>query len=151
MNGPLVMPSDLASCMSILRPLSERRRIPPGIIRKLSNPMVRFWTNPSCLFRCIRVMASLTLRNIHKSFGNTAVLSGIDLDVADGEFAVIVGPSGCGKSTLLRTIAGLEEIDQGTIKIGETDVSRLPPSERGIAMVFQSYALYPHMTVYDNM
>lgn len=96
-------------------------------------------------------MASLTLRNIHKSFGKTAVLSGIDLDVADGEFAVIVGPSGCGKSTLLRAIAGLEEIDKGTIKIGETDVSRLPPSERGIAMVFQSYALYPHMTVYDNM
>ncbi|MEP7154066.1 MAG: sn-glycerol-3-phosphate ABC transporter ATP-binding protein UgpC, partial [Nitrospira sp.] len=96
-------------------------------------------------------MASLTLRNIHKSFGKTAVLSGIDLDVADGEFAVIVGPSGCGKSTLLRTIAGLEEIDQGTIKIGETDVSRLSPSERGIAMVFQSYALYPHMTVYANM
>lgn len=113
--------------------------------------MVRFWMNPSCLFPCICVMASLTLRNIHKSFGKTAVLSGIDLDVADGEFAVIVGPSGCGKSTLLRTIAGLEEIDQGTIKIGETDVSRLSPSERGIAMVFQSYALYPHMTVYDNM
>ncbi|WP_447964622.1 ABC transporter ATP-binding protein [Nitrospira sp. Ecomares 2.1] len=96
-------------------------------------------------------MASLSLRNIHKSFGKTAVLSGIDLDVADGEFTVIVGPSGCGKSTLLRTVAGLEEIDKGTIKIGEIDVSRLPPSERGIAMVFQSYALYPHMTVYANM
>jgi multiple sugar transport system ATP-binding protein len=107
--------------------------------------------NPSCLFLCICVMASLTLRNIHKSFGSTAVLSGIDLDVADGEFAVIVGPSGCGKSTLLRAIAGLEAIDKGTINIGETDVSRLSPSERGIAMVFQSYALYPHMTVYDNM
>jgi multiple sugar transport system ATP-binding protein len=113
--------------------------------------MVRFWTNPSCLFPCICVMASLTLRNIHKSFGKTAVLSAVDLDVADGEFAVIVGPSGCGKSTLLRTIAGLEDIDEGTIKIGETDVSRLSPSERGIAMVFQSYALYPHMTVYENM
>ena len=113
--------------------------------------MVRFWTNLSCLFPCIRVMASLTLRNIHKSFGNTAVLSGIDLDVADGEFAVIVGPSGCGKSTLLRAIAGLEEIDEGTIQIGATDVTMHPPSERGIAMVFQSYALYPHMTVYDNM
>jgi len=96
-------------------------------------------------------MASLTLRNIHKSFGNTAVLSGVDLDVTDGEFVVIVGPSGCGKSTLLRTIAGLEDIDEGKIKIGETDVSMLPPSERGIAMVFQSYALYPHMTVYENM
>lgn len=113
--------------------------------------MVRFWTNRSFLFLCIGVMASLTLRNIHKSYGKTAVLSGIDLDVADGEFAVIVGPSGCGKSTLLRAVAGLEEIDQGTINIGETDVSRLSPSERGIAMVFQSYALYPHMTVYENM
>ena len=96
-------------------------------------------------------MASLTLRNIYKSFGNTAVLSNVDLDVADGEFIVIVGPSGCGKSTLLRTIAGLEMIDEGTITIGETDVSQLPPSKRGIAMVFQSYALYPHMTVYENM
>ena len=96
-------------------------------------------------------MASLTLRNIHKSFGKTDVLSGVDLDVADGEFSVIVGPSGCGKSTLLRIIAGLEDIDKGTINIGDTDVSMLPPSERGIAMVFQSYALYPHMTVYENM
>ena len=96
-------------------------------------------------------MASLTLKNIHKSFGHTAVLSGIDLEVADGEFAVIVGPSGSGKSTLLRTIAGLEDIDEGTIRIGEMDVTTLPPSKRGIAMVFQSYALYPHMTVYENM
>ncbi|MCA9421717.1 MAG: sn-glycerol-3-phosphate ABC transporter ATP-binding protein UgpC, partial [Nitrospira sp.] len=75
----------------------------------------------------------------------------IDLEVADGEFAVIVGPSGCGKSTLLRIIAGLEDINTGTVTIGERDVSMLRPSERGIAMVFQSYALYPHMTVYDNM
>jgi len=96
-------------------------------------------------------MASLTLRNIHKRFGKTVVLSGVDLDVADGEFTVIVGPSGCGKSTLLRAIAGLEEIDEGIITIGETNVSMLPPSKRGIAMVFQSYALYPHMTVYENM
>ncbi len=96
-------------------------------------------------------MASLTLRNIQKSFGDTVVLSGIDLDVADGEFVVIVGPSGCGKSTLLRAIAGLEDLDQGIITIGETDVSKLSPSQRGIAMVFQSYALYPHMTVYENM
>jgi multiple sugar transport system ATP-binding protein len=96
-------------------------------------------------------MASLTLRNIHKRFGKTAVLSGIALDVADGEFTVIVGPSGCGKSTLLRTIAGLEDFDEGTVTIGESDVTSLPPSKRGIAMVFQSYALYPHMTVYENM
>lgn len=96
-------------------------------------------------------MASLTLNNVHKRFGQTAVLSGIDLKIADGEFAVIVGPSGCGKSTLLRTIAGLEDLDRGTIHIGETNVTSLPPSKRGIAMVFQSYALYPHMTVYENM
>lgn len=96
-------------------------------------------------------MASLTLRNVHKRFGHTPVLSGIDLDVADGEFAVIVGPSGCGKSTLLRAIAGLEDLDTGTVTIGKTDVTSLPPSKRGIAMVFQSYALYPHMTVYENM
>jgi ABC-type sugar transport system ATPase subunit len=96
-------------------------------------------------------MASLTLKNIHKSFGKTAVLSGINLDVADGEFAVIVGPSGCGKSTLLRIIAGLEDTNKGTVTIGESDVTMLSPSERGIAMVFQSYALYPHMTVYVNM
>jgi multiple sugar transport system ATP-binding protein len=96
-------------------------------------------------------MASLTLRNIHKRFGATAVLSGVDLDVADGEFMVIGGPSGCGKSTLLRIIAGLEEIDEGTIAIGETDVTHFSPSKRRIAMVFQSYALYPHMTVYENM
>jgi len=96
-------------------------------------------------------MASLTLKNVHKSFGQTPVLSGIDLDVADGEFTVIVGPSGCGKSTLLRTIAGLEDLDKGTVIIGQTDVTSLPPSKRGIAMVFQSYALYPHMTVYENM
>ena len=92
-------------------------------------------------------MASLTLRNIHKRFGTTPVLSGMDLDVADGEFMVIVGPSGCGKSTLLRIIAGLEDIEEGTIAIGETDVTHFPPSKRRIAMVFQSYALYPHMTV----
>lgn len=104
-----------------------------------------------CLHHSIRVMASLSLRNIHKRFGKTAVLSGIDFDVADGEFAVIVGPSGCGKSTLLRAIAGLEEIDEGTVRIGQKDVTTLPPSKRGIAMVFQSYALYPHMTVYENM
>ena len=96
-------------------------------------------------------MASLTLRNIHKRFGNTPVLSGIDLVVADGEFTVIVGPSGCGKSTLLRAIAGLDDLDEGTITIGESNVTSLPPSKRGIAMVFQSYALYPHMTVYENM
>lgn len=96
-------------------------------------------------------MAGLTLSAVRKSYGATAVLHGIDLDVTDGEFIVFVGPSGCGKSTLLRSIAGLEEISGGTIAIDGADVTGLPASERGLAMVFQSYALYPHMSVYANM
>ena len=86
-----------------------------------------------------------------KSYGNLNILHGIDLDIGSGEFIVFVGPSGCGKSTLLRTIAGLEEITSGELKIAGEVVNDVPPSKRGIAMVFQSYALYPHMTVYDNM
>ena len=96
-------------------------------------------------------MAGLKLSGVRKAYGATTVLHGIDLDVADGEFVVFVGPSGCGKSTLLRSIAGLEEITGGTIAIDGTDATRLPASERGLAMVFQSYALYPHMTVRANM
>ena len=96
-------------------------------------------------------MADVALRGIRKSFGATEVLRGVDLDIADGEFVVFVGPSGCGKSTLLRSIAGLEEIDAGEIAIGGKVVNDLGPSDRGIAMVFQSYALYPHMSVYENM
>jgi multiple sugar transport system ATP-binding protein len=96
-------------------------------------------------------MAQLTLSGITKSFGSTHVIHGVDLKVEDGEFVVFVGPSGCGKSTLLRIIAGLEEVTSGTIAIDGDDVSRLPASERGLAMVFQSYALYPHMSVYKNM
>jgi len=96
-------------------------------------------------------MADVRLSGIRKSFGAIEVLRGIDLDIADGEFVVFVGPSGCGKSTLLRTIAGLEEADQGDVAIGGRVVNALSPSDRGIAMVFQSYALYPHMSVYDNM
>ncbi len=96
-------------------------------------------------------MADLTLRQIKKSYGNLHILHGIDLDIKSGEFIVFVGPSGCGKSTLLRTIAGLEEITSGTLQIAGETVNDVPPSKRGIAMVFQSYALYPHMTVYDNM
>ena len=96
-------------------------------------------------------MAGLTLRGIRKSFGPVEVLRGIDLDIADGEFAVFVGPSGCGKSTLLRMIAGLEDIDEGEVAIGGECINDVPPAERGIAMVFQSYALYPHMTVAQNM
>ncbi|WP_199091531.1 sn-glycerol-3-phosphate ABC transporter ATP-binding protein UgpC [Bosea sp. ASV33] len=96
-------------------------------------------------------MAGLKLSGVRKAYGATTVLHGIDLDVADGEFVVFVGPSGCGKSTLLRSIAGLEEITGGTIAIDGSDATHLPASERGLAMVFQSYALYPHMSVYANM
>ena len=96
-------------------------------------------------------MDGLTISGATKSFGQTSVLRGIDLDIAKGEFVVFVGPSGCGKSTLLRTIAGLEDLDDGSIAIEGVDVTDLPPAGRGIAMVFQSYALYPHMTVRQNM
>ncbi|MGQ0708717.1 MAG: ABC transporter ATP-binding protein [Rhodoferax sp.] len=97
-------------------------------------------------------MASVSLKNLTKAYGaNAPVLHGIDLDIADGEFVVLVGPSGCGKSTLLRVLCGLESISAGELRIGADLVNHLPPAERGIAMVFQSYALYPHMNVYRNM
>jgi multiple sugar transport system ATP-binding protein len=96
-------------------------------------------------------MAQVTIRSARKSYGNVEVIHGVDLDVGDGEFVVLVGPSGCGKSTLLRMIAGLETVTGGTISIGDRVVNNLPPKERDIAMVFQSYALYPHMKVADNM
>jgi len=96
-------------------------------------------------------MAALSLKGIRKSFGTVDVLRGIDLDIADGEFAVFVGPSGCGKSTLLRMIAGLEDIEHGEVAIGGECINEVAPAQRGIAMVFQSYALYPHMTVAQNM
>ena len=96
-------------------------------------------------------MASVTIRDVRKAFGSTQILHGVSVDIQDGEFCVLVGPSGCGKSTLLRMIAGLEEIGGGEILIGGRVVNRVPPKERDIAMVFQNYALYPHMTVRDNM
>src|SRR5262249_27680305 len=96
-------------------------------------------------------VASVRLRRVEKYFGGTQVIRGVDVEIADGEFAVLVGPSGCGKSTLLRMIAGLEQISSGEIEIGGKVVNRMPPKERDIAMVFQNYALYPHMTVRDNM
>tara|TARA_R110002012_G_scaffold7936_7_gene36986 strand:- start:1449 stop:2609 length:1161 start_codon:yes stop_codon:yes gene_type:complete len=96
-------------------------------------------------------MAGLKLEGLKKSYGAVEVIHGVDLEIAQGEFIVFVGPSGCGKSTLLRMIAGLEEISGGTLEIDGMVVNDVPPSKRGIAMVFQSYALYPHMTVYDNM
>jgi ABC-type sugar transport system ATPase subunit len=95
--------------------------------------------------------SGLRLRGIKKSYGRVDVIHGVDLDIQPGEFAVFVGPSGCGKTTLLRMIAGLEEISGGDLSIGDQVVNELPPSERGVAMVFQSYALYPHKTVFDNM
>ena len=96
-------------------------------------------------------MSDLSLKKIHKSFGNVPVIHGVDLEVKSGEFVVFVGPSGCGKSTLLRIIAGLEEATKGTIEIDKEIVNEVIAAERGVAMVFQSYALYPHMTVFDNM
>jgi len=96
-------------------------------------------------------MASVTIRGVRKSFGPVEVIHGVDIDIADGEFVVLVGPSGCGKSTLLRMIAGLESISAGEIMIADRVVNQLPPKARDIAMVFQNYALYPHMTVFDNM
>ncbi len=96
-------------------------------------------------------MATVVIRNVEKSFGTTKVIHGVSIDISDGEFVVLVGPSGCGKSTLLRMIAGLEEINAGTIAIGPREVNRLPPKDRDVAMVFQNYALYPHMTVRENM
>lgn len=96
-------------------------------------------------------MTALTLKNVSKSFGSVEVLTDINLTVEDREFVVFVGPSGCGKSTLLRVIAGLEDATAGTVDIGGNVVNAVPPAKRGIAMVFQSYALYPHLTVRDNM
>ena len=96
-------------------------------------------------------MAAITLKGLKKSYGNTHVIKGVDIDIEDGEFVVFVGPSGCGKSTLLRMIAGLEDITEGTLNIGGRVVNDLPPKDRGVAMVFQSYAIFPHMTVRENV
>ncbi|MDO8358766.1 MAG: sn-glycerol-3-phosphate ABC transporter ATP-binding protein UgpC [Devosia sp.] len=96
-------------------------------------------------------MSELRLSGIHKSFGSVETIKGIDLDIAEGEFVVFVGPSGCGKSTLLRMISGLETVTRGQVFIGGRDVTGVPPARRGTAMVFQSYALFPHMSVADNI
>src|SRR5579883_788984 len=96
-------------------------------------------------------MAGVQLRGVTKSYAGHQAIHGVDLAITDGEFIVVVGPSGCGKSTLLRMVAGLETITGGEISIGERVVNRLEPKDRDIAMVFQNYALYPHMSVYDNM
>ena len=96
-------------------------------------------------------MAGVTIRELRKAYGSVEVMHGVDLDINDGEFVVFVGPSGCGKSTLLRMIAGLEDITSGTVSIGDRVVNDVAPSKREVAMVFQTYALYPHMTVFKNM
>ena len=96
-------------------------------------------------------MAGILLENVVKSFGKTPALRDVSIDVRDGEFMVLLGPSGCGKTTLLRAVAGLEHVDSGRIRIGDRDVTHLPPRERDIAMVFQSYAVFPHMTVAQNI
>ena len=96
-------------------------------------------------------MATVEIRDVKKAFGSTQVLHGVSVDIEDGQFVVLVGPSGCGKSTLLRMLAGLENITGGEIAIGDRVVNKVPPKDRDIAMVFQNYALYPHMTVYQNM
>jgi len=96
-------------------------------------------------------MATVEIRDVRKSYGSAAVIHGVSVDIQDGEFVILVGPSGCGKSTLLRMVAGLEDITGGEIRIGSRVVNHVPPKERDIAMVFQNYALYPHMTVAENM
>src|ERR1700740_3775254 len=96
-------------------------------------------------------MSELLLKGVAKAYGQASIISTLDLAVEHGEFVVCVGPSGCGKSTLLRLIAGLEDVSSGRVLIDGTDATRLAPAQRGLAMVFQSYALYPHMTVYKNI
>src|SRR5229473_2706680 len=96
-------------------------------------------------------MANVRIGALHKSYAGVQAVRGIDLDIPDGEFTVLVGPSGCGKSTLLRSIAGLEDVEQGTIEIGGEVVNDMRPRDRDVAMVFQDYALYPHMTVFSNI
>ena len=96
-------------------------------------------------------MASVSIQGLRKSFGTTPVLRGVSLDIRDGEFLTLVGPSGCGKTTLLRILAGLDHADEGVLFIGDTPVDHLPPKRRDVAMVFQSYALYPYMSVRQNM
>ena len=96
-------------------------------------------------------MSGIVLAGVRKRFGETSALDGVDLEAIDGELLVVVGPSGCGKSTLLRCVAGLEAVDDGVIRIGERDVTRIRPAARNVSMVFQSYALFPHLTVRENI
>ena len=128
-------------------------RMPLAIIIIDIDNQVKGWKEASLVAGSIgeNAMAGIGLRDIRKSYGTHTVIHGVDLDIAEGEFLVLVGPSGCGKSTLLRMVAGLEEITGGEMRIGDKVVNALAPAERNIAMVFQDYALYPHMTVAENM
>jgi multiple sugar transport system ATP-binding protein len=96
-------------------------------------------------------MAQVIIKNLRKTFGQVVAVQDFNLEIGDGEFVVLVGPSGCGKTTTLRMVAGLEDIEEGEISIGDRVVNQLPPKDRNVAMVFQNYALYPHMNVYRNM
>jgi multiple sugar transport system ATP-binding protein len=129
------------------------RESPNGFQKRFCHNQKRFWrpllVSGTGAFHMSQ--SDVRLRGIQKSYGKVHVIHGVDLDIEPGEFTVFVGPSGCGKTTLLRMIAGLEEISGGTLTIGGEAVNELPLSDRGVAMVFQSYALYPHKTVFDNM
>src|SRR5688572_16285487 len=127
--------------------MSEATRSAPSAPRKTAASATSDTPVPAGLPAKIRCAA----RGVKKAFGTTAILKGVDLEIAEGSFAVLVGPSGCGKSTLLRLVAGLEEADEGTITLADRDVTNLPPRDRDVAMVFQSYALYPHLSVRDNL
>src|SRR6185312_4971068 len=128
---------------AIIPPLHGRMYGAGRSCRHLPSPNTKSWEEVAC-------MANVVIRDVRKAYGSTEVIHGVSIDIPDGEFVVLVGPSGCGKSTLLRMIAGLEQITGGHIAIGERVVNNLPPKERDIAMVFQNYALYPHMTVSQN-
>src|ERR1700719_3000044 len=122
-------------------------------VRRGNAAVQMFQNQPACSETSSREvhMASVSIQNVSKAFGSLEVIHGVSLEVPDQAFVVLVGPSGCGKSTLLRLIAGLEDITQGTISIGGEIINNLPAKDRDIAMVFQNYALYPHMTVYENI
>jgi len=127
--------------LSLHTPPARSSRISSSALAPVDTPVVQV---PAAPARCV-------VRAVRKSFGATAILDGVDLDVPEGSFAVLVGPSGCGKSTLLRLVAGLETADAGTIELAGRDVTALPPRDRDVAMVFQSYALYPHLSVRENL
>ncbi len=151
LGHPRVILTPHAAFYSVEAERELRRKAAQNIVTFLRTGGRTTWSSPGPAGPDPLPMAAVTIRAVHKRFGSTHVIRGVDVEIADGEFCVLVGPSGCGKSTLLRMIAGLEEIPEGEVSIGGAVVNRMPPKERDIAMVFQNYALYPHMTVRDNM